>query len=128
MAKKVIKDAKILGRIRRAQKTTARIRETRMPRLSVNRSNNHVRAQIIQSQEATGKPSDVVVAQASTLEKTFKSQATGNKDAAAAVGKLIAERALKAGIKAVAFDRRGFRFHGRVKALADSAKAAGLTI
>jgi large subunit ribosomal protein L18 len=93
------------------------------PRLSVHRSGKHIYAQIIDDQ--AGK----TVTAASTLEKDFKSATkTGaNKAAAAQVGKLIAERAIKAGVKAVIFDRGGYLFHGRVKALADAAREGGLT-
>ena len=92
------------------------------PRLSVHRSSKHIYAQVID--DAAGK----TVAAASTLEKDVKgSSKTGaDKAAAAAVGKLIAERALKAGVKEVVFDRGGYLFHGRVKALADAAREGGL--
>jgi large subunit ribosomal protein L18 len=92
------------------------------PRLSVFRSSKNIHAQVID--DAKG----VTVAAASTLEKDFKSggKTGANKDAAATVGKLIAERAVKAGIKDVVFDRGGYMYHGRVKALADAAREAGL--
>jgi len=92
------------------------------PRLSVHRSSKHIYAQVID--DAAGK----TVAAASTLEKDAKgSGKTGaDKAAAAAVGKLIAERALKAGIKVVVFDRGGYLYHGRVKALGDAAREGGL--
>jgi large subunit ribosomal protein L18 len=92
------------------------------PRLSVHRSGKHIYAQVID--DAAGK----TVAAASTLEKDVRgSLKTGaDKAAAAAVGKLVAERAIKAGVKAVTFDRGGFLFHGRVKALADAAREGGL--
>ena len=67
-----------------------------------------------------------MLASASTLDKDWKSEGTGNVTAAAAVGKLVAERAVAAGVKSVAFDRSGFKYHGRVKALADAAREAGL--
>ena len=93
------------------------------PRLSVHRSSKNIYAQVID--DAAGK----TVAAASTLEKDLKgSIKTGaDKDAAAAVGKLIAERAIKAGIKEVVFDRGGYLYHGRVKALADAAREGGLS-
>ena len=69
---------------------------------------------------------DNVVASASTLEKDLRSGSTGNVDAASVVGKLVAERAVAAGVTSVAFDRNGFKYHGRVKALADAAREAGL--
>ena len=110
------------ARVRRARKTRVRIAEQRATRLTVNRSNSHIYAQII---APTG---DKVLASASTLEvdvrKALKSG--GNKAAAAIVGKRIAEKAKALGIEAVAFDRAGFRFHGRVKALADAAREGGL--
>ena len=92
------------------------------PRLAVFRSNNHMYAQIID--DAAG---NTLVA-ASTVEKDIKSQLekTNNVDAAAYVGKVVAERALEAGIKEVVYDRGGFLYHGKVKALADAAREAGL--
>ena len=92
------------------------------PRLSVHRSSEHIYAQVID--DAKG----VTLAAASTLEKSLKgSLKTGaNKDAAAAVGKLVAERAIKAGVKDVIFDRGAFLYHGRVKALAEAAREGGL--
>ena len=89
-------------------------------RLSVFRSAKHIYAQIISSS------GDSVLARASTLDKSLRDNTTGNINAAEAVGKLVAERALKVGVKKVAFDRGGFKFHGRVKALADSARENGL--
>jgi large subunit ribosomal protein L18 len=92
------------------------------PRLSVHRSSKHIYAQVID--DAAGK----TVAAASTLEKDVKgaSKTGADKAAAAAVGKLIAERALKAGVKEVVFDRGGYLYHGRVKALGDAAREGGL--
>ena len=97
-----------------------RIREQGVTRLCVNRTPRHIYAQII-----TGD-GDSVVASASTLEKDLRSGSTGNIDAASVVGKLVAERAVAAGVTSVAFDRNGFKYHGRVKALADAAREAGL--
>ena len=97
-----------------------KIRELGADRLTVHRTPRHIYAQVIRVSE--GK----VVASASTLEKPLRVKQTGNTDAAIAVGKLIAERASAAGIKKVAFDRAGFRYHGRVKALADAARENGL--
>lgn len=93
------------------------------PRLSVYRSSKHIYAQVID--DVRGH----TVAAASTLEKDLKGQLkTGaDKAAAAAVGKLLAERATKAGVKAVVFDRGGFKYHGRIKALADGAREGGLS-
>jgi large subunit ribosomal protein L18 len=90
------------------------------PRLSVHRSGRHIYAQVID--DKAGK----TVASASTLDKDLKGKANATRDGAAAVGKAIAERAKKAGVSAVVFDRGGFLFHGRVKALADAAREGGL--
>ena len=110
------------ARVRRARKTRVRIAEQRATRLTVNRSNSHIYAQII---APTG---DKVLASASTLEAEVRKDVKngGNKAAATLVGRRIAERAKALGIEAVAFDRAGFRFHGRVKALADAAREGGL--
>ena len=108
------------ARLRRAKKTRAHIRHLAVHRLTVNRTPRHIYAQII---SPTGGE---VIAQASTLDETLRSGATGNVDAAQAVGKLVAERAQAAGIKKVAFDRSGFKYHGRIKALADAARENGL--
>ncbi|MEK7244714.1 MAG: 50S ribosomal protein L18 [Pseudomonadota bacterium] len=93
------------------------------PRLSVFRSGRHIYAQIIDDRKG------VTVAAASTVEKDARARIKKGADVAAAgeIGKLIAERALKAGIKEVVFDRGGYRYHGRVKALADAARAGGLS-
>lgn len=109
-------------RLRRSRKTRAKIAEMKAVRLSVFRSNCHIYAQVI-----AGCGSKVLAA-ASTLEADVRSQVPngGNKAAAELVGKLIAERAKAAGIEAVAFDRSGFQYHGRVKALADAAREGGL--
>ena len=110
------------SRIRRAAKTRAIIARLKAVRLTVNRTNTHIYAQVI---DATGQK---VLAAASTAEKelraTLKSGATAA--AAAEVGKRIAERAKAAGVSDVAFDRAGFAYHGRVKALAEAAREAGL--
>lgn len=90
------------------------------PRLAVFRSNRHIVAQVIDDQ--TGR----TLAAASTLEKELRSAGTGNKVGAAGVGRLLAERARAAGVDRVVFDRGGFRYHGRVSALADAARQAGL--
>jgi len=110
------------ARVRRARKTRVRIAEQRATRLTVGRSNSHIYAQII---APTG---DKVLASASTLEADVRKDVKngGNRAAATVVGKRIAERAKALGIEAVAFDRAGFRFHGRVKALADAAREGGL--
>ena len=110
------------ARVRRARQTRIRIGVQRATRLTVSRSNCHIYAQII---APTG---DKVLASASTLEADVRKDVKngGNKAAAALVGKRIAEKAKALGIEAVAFDRAGFRFHGRVKALADAAREGGL--
>ncbi|MHB1446689.1 MAG: 50S ribosomal protein L18 [Acidimicrobiales bacterium] len=90
------------------------------PRLAVFRSNRHMTAQVID--DATGR----TLAAASTVESDLRSAQTGNQDAAASVGRLVAERAKAAGITTVVFDRGGFIYHGRVAALADAARQAGL--
>ena len=97
-------------------------RTTTRPRLSVFRSHKHIYAQVVD--DATGR----TVAAASTVEKYILGALPygGNKDAATAVGKMIAQRALEAGIKEVVFDRREYKYHGRVAALAEAARAAGL--
>jgi large subunit ribosomal protein L18 len=110
------------ARVRRARKTRARIAEQRAVRLVVSRSNCHIYAQIV---APTG---DKVLASASTLEAEVRKDVKngGNKAAAAVVGKRIAERAKAVGVETVAFDRSGYRYHGRVQALADAAREHGL--
>lgn len=108
------------ARLRRARKSRSKIRELGTNRLSIHRTPRHIYAQVI------APSGDTVVASASTLDTSLRSGKTGNSDAAKAVGALIAERALAAGVSEVAFDRSGFRYHGRVKALADAAREAGL--
>jgi large subunit ribosomal protein L18 len=111
------------SRIRRARKTRAKIRELGASRLTVHRTPRHIYAQVIAGDGST------VLAAASTVEKAVAesvSGKTGNVDAATAVGKAVAERAKAAGVESVAFDRAGFKYHGRVKALADAAREAGL--
>ena len=110
------------ARTRRARQTRLRIAEQRATRLVVNRSNCHIYAQIVAPE------GDRVLASASTLEGDVRKDVKngGNAAAAAVVGKRIAERAKALGIERVAFDRSGFRFHGRVKALAEAAREAGL--
>jgi large subunit ribosomal protein L18 len=110
------------SRLRRAKSARARIRKLAVPRLSVHRSGQHIYAQVIAADGET------VVAAASTVQKALRGDLKGtkNKSAAAAVGKAIAEKARAAGVESVAFDRSGFRYHGRVAALADAAREAGL--
>jgi large subunit ribosomal protein L18 len=109
-------------RLRRAVKARARIRDLGIARLSVHRTPNHIYAQV------TDSAGTRVIAVASTVQKAVREglKATGNVAAAKAVGKAIAERTRAAGVSKVAFDRAGFQFHGRVKALADAAREAGL--
>ncbi|MDH5433026.1 MAG: 50S ribosomal protein L18 [Gammaproteobacteria bacterium] len=111
---------KKVARIRRAVKNRMKMKELGAIRLVVNRTPRHIYAQVISSEG--GK----VLASASTLDKGFKAKSTGNVESAKEIGKLIAERATKAGVKNVAFDRSGFKYHGRVKALADAARENGL--
>jgi large subunit ribosomal protein L18 len=108
-------------RLRRAIPARAKIRQLKAMRLSVHRTPQHIYAQIFDSNSK-------VLAAASTLQKDVREglKNTGNATAAAAVGKAIAEKAKIAGIKQVAFDRSGFKYHGRIKALADAARANGL--
>jgi large subunit ribosomal protein L18 len=110
------------ARLRRATKTRARIREMGVDRISVHRTPRHIYAQVIRAETAE------VICQASTLDKELRGQVGngGNIAAAAAVGALLASRARACGVEAVAFDRSGFRYHGRVKALADAAREGGL--
>jgi large subunit ribosomal protein L18 len=110
----------LFDRRRRRVRTALHGVSSGKPRLSVHRSGRHIYAQVID--DAAGK----TVASASTLDKDLKGKANATRDGAAAVGKAIAERAKKAGISAVVFDRGGFLFHGRVKALADAAREGGL--
>ncbi len=110
------------ARVHRSGQTRRKISQLRAVRLAVHRTNGHIYAQIF-SQEG-----DKVLASASTLEKEVRGTIAngGNKTAAASVGKRIAEKAKLLGIESVAFDRSGFRYHGRVKALAEAAREAGL--
>lgn len=109
-------------RIRRATRARAKIKQLRMNRLCVYRSNKHISVQLIAP--CGGK----TLVSASTIDKALVAslKSTGNKEAAALLGKTIAERAMAVGVKEVAFDRSGYKFHGRVKALADAAREAGL--
>lgn len=110
------------ARLRRARHTRAKICELKAVRLSVHRSNLHIYAQVLDATGAT------VLASASTLEPELREQVKRGStvEAAKIVGKRVAERALAKGVSQVAFDRSGFRFHGRVKALAEAAREAGL--
>jgi len=110
----------LFERRRRRVRTALKARAGGRPRLSVHRSGRHIYAQIID--DAEGK----TVAAASTIEKDVRNKSGANIDAAALVGKAVAERAKKVGVTKVVFDRGGFLFHGRVKALADAAREGGL--
>jgi large subunit ribosomal protein L18 len=112
---------KKVSRQRRARRGRAKIRELKVMRLCVHRTPRHIYAQVFD-------PQSRVVVTASTVQKDVAGdlKQTGNVDAAKAVGKAIAERAKAKGITQVAFDRSGFKFHGRVKALADAAREHGL--
>ena len=109
-------------RLRRARRTRARIRELAVPRLTVHRTPRHIYAQVIAPDGGT------VIAAASTVQDDVRKalEGAGNVAAAALVGRTIAERAKAAGVTRVAFDRSGFLYHGRVKALADAARETGL--
>jgi large subunit ribosomal protein L18 len=113
---------KNLARLRRAKQTRYKIREIGAVRLTVHRTNGHIYAQITSAQ------GDKVIAAASSLDKDVRAQlkSGGNTKAAEAVGQRIAQKAKEKGIEAVAFDRAGYRYHGRVKALAEAARASGL--
>lgn len=108
------------SRLRRARRTRARMRTQGVNRLTVHRTPRHIYAQVF------APAGDRVLVSASTLDGSLRSGSTGNIDAAAAVGKLVAERARAAGIDKVAFDRSGYKYHGRIKALADAARESGL--
>jgi len=110
----------LFERRRRRVRTALRDRASGKPRLSVHRSGRHIYAQVID--DTAGK----TLAAASTLDKDLKGKAGATKDGAAVVGKAVAERAKAAGVSKVVFDRGGFLFHGRVKALADAAREGGL--
>ena len=114
---------KKVARLRRARKTRARIADLKMVRLCVFRSNSHIYAQVISAE------GDKVLASASTVEAEVRGslKSGGNVEAATLVGKRIAEKAKAAGIEKVAFDRSGFQYHGRVKALAEAARENGLS-
>jgi len=108
------------SRQRRARRGRMKIREQGVTRLSVTRTPRHIYAQVISPDGSQ------VLAQASTLDKDIRGGATGNTAAAAKVGALVADRAKQVGVSAVAFDRSGYKYHGRVKALADAAREGGL--
>ena len=111
---------KTASRLRRAQQTRRKIAELKVSRLSVHRTNSHIYAQVLDGSR--------VLASASTNEAEVRKELAngGNAAAAAVVGRRIAEKAKAAGVSEVAFDRSGFQYHGRVKALAEAAREAGL--
>ena len=110
---------KNISRLKRAKKTRAKMRDQEFPRLSVYRSSQHFYAQVFDSLGSK------VIVSASTVEKDSEDK-SNNIEAAASVGKRVAEIALENGIKKVVFDRSGYKYHGRVKSLADGARASGL--
>ena len=121
MTRMITKNSKNASRKVRQTRVRSKITGTpERPRLNVYRSNKNIFAQVID--DVNGK----TLAQASTLEAGFESSNGGNKEAAKVVGKLVAERALKAGIENVVFDRAGYIYHGRVKELSEAAREAGL--
>lgn len=111
---------KKIARLRRAKRSRLKMRELQVERLVVNRTPRHIYAQVISSDGAK------VLASASTVDKSVEVKYSGNVNAAEAVGALIAERAKEAGVTKVAFDRSGYKYHGRVKALAEAARENGL--
>ncbi|MEJ8567466.1 50S ribosomal protein L18 [Elongatibacter sediminis] len=110
------------ARLRRARKARAQIRRQGKARLTVHRSGRHIYAQVISGEGGS------VIASASTVQKDVREglKGTSNRDAAEVVGKAVAEKAVAAGVTDVAFDRSGFRYHGRIKVLADAAREGGL--
>lgn len=120
MKRKVTRNPKRAALLRRAVKTRKHQSELDVPRLSVYRSSKHIYARVIHK--------GTVLASASTVEKNFEGEGTGNIEASKKIGALVGERALEKGIKQVAFDRSGYRYHGRVRAVAEAAREAGLTI
>jgi large subunit ribosomal protein L18 len=110
----------LFAKRRQRVRTSLRARAGARPRLSIHRSGRHIYAQVIDDEAGR------TLASASTLDKDVRGKAGATKDAAADVGKRVAEKATAAGVKSVVFDRGGFLFHGRVKALADAAREGGL--
>ncbi|MFT5135934.1 MAG: large subunit ribosomal protein L18 [Arenicella sp.] len=119
-----MKESKKEARLRRARKIRGKISRQGVTRLSVHRTSQHIYAQVIDGSGGN------VLASSSTMDASVKKELknTSNCDAATVVGKRVAELALKAGVEQVAFDRSGFRYHGRVKALAEAAREAGLKL
>ena len=108
------------ARLRRARRGRSHMRKLGATRLTIFRTARHIYAQVIDADGST------VRAAASTLDKSLRADSSGNVESASAVGKLVAERARAAGVDEVAFDRSGYKYHGRVKALADAAREGGL--
>jgi len=108
-------------RARRSKKTRSRISLKDLHRMTIFRSNNHIYAQVMDSLGSE------ILASASSNEPSLRKEKTGNIESASKVGELIAKRTIKKGVKEVAFDRSGYKYHGRVKALAESARKSGLT-
>jgi large subunit ribosomal protein L18 len=115
-------NTKKVMRMRRSRKTRARLNEKAMPRITVIRSNRNIQAQLIVIKDGQ----HIVLASASSLEKGMVDSEQNKIDVATKVGKTLAERAQKAGVTVVAFDRSGFKYHGRIKALADAAREGGM--
>ena len=107
-------------KLRKIRKIRAHIKSMRVCRLSVHRTSKHIYAQVLAAEGGE------ILASASTLDKSFDGKSSSNISAATFVGDLVAKRALEAGVKSIAFDRAGNKYHGRVKALADAARSAGL--
>jgi|TARA_B110000263_G_scaffold224271_1_gene214565 large subunit ribosomal protein L18 len=116
----MLSEKKLFKRKKRSVKTRSKIKSLEVNRLTVFRSNQHIYAQVISFDGSK------VLAAASSLEKDIRDKITSNKDSPVEVGKLIAKRAIEKGLTSVAFDRSGYKFHGRVKALAEAAREAGL--
>ncbi len=110
---------KKVARLRRAKRTRRHIKKIIMPRLSVFRSSQHIYAQLFVADNS-------IIAAASSLEKSVRTKGKNKKQTAELVGQLIAQRSIKAGIKKIAFDRSGYKYHGRVQCLAAGARSVGL--
>lgn len=125
-----MKNSKKEARLRRAKRKRCKQRELAVTRLVVHRTPRHIYAQVIKPGNLLEGSTDKVIAAASTLEKALKDKVVGNTavEVAKQIGQVIAQRCSEKGIKKVAFDTSGFKYHGRVKALAEAAREAGLTI
>lgn len=116
---------KIMSRKKRAKKTRSQLDRLKATRITIDRSNKHIRAQVICVGE--GNQHRVLVS-ASSLEAAIAAKEINKTQQAVEVGKLLAQRAVDSGVNKVAFDRNGYRYHGRIRALADAAREAGLNI